>query len=139
MSAKKSYRPWKVWAGRLWASPNTLLGIAIGLLNANLPRRHEDRTIDIFLTRGLVHSICELLGIHAFTVGDCVLWRLPPTPYLRLHEERHVLQYHVLGPFFLPLYFGLLLTCGYWNHPFEKDARRASQCAVLPADFPHEN
>ena len=127
MKSKQQNPRWIIWTGRVWASPNTLIGIMIGFLNANRPHNNEGRTIDIFLTRGPVRSICDLLGIHAFTVGDCVLWRVPPTPCLRLHEERHIFQYHVLGPFFLPLYFVLLLTFGYWNHPLEKDARRASQ------------
>lgn len=127
VKAKYTHSRWQTWAGRVWASPNTVIGILIGLLNANLPQNNEGRTIDIFLTRGPVRSICEWLGIHAFTVGDCVLWRVTPTPCLRLHEERHIFQYHVLGPFFLPVYFALLLIFGYWNHPLEKDARRASQ------------
>ena len=110
---------------RAWASPNTLLGVALGLVNGNLPARFAD-SLDIHLhRRGPVAHICSRLGIHAFTLGDCVLWNVAPTPRLRIHELRHVTQYRLLGPFFLPLYFVLLLLFGYWNHPLERDARNA--------------
>ena len=108
--------------GRIWTSPNTLLGVLLGLLNGNLPRANGG-AFDIPLGGGVVAACCNVLGIRAFTVGDCILWNSPPTPVVRRHEMRHVAQYRLLGPLFLPLYFILLALSGYWNHPLERDAR----------------
>lgn len=108
--------------GRVWASPNTLLGILLGLINGNVPRRHDD-AFDIILGEGIVAACCNALGVRAFTVGDCILWNSPPHAVIRRHEMRHVAQFRVLGPFFLPVYFLLLAVCGYWKHPLERDAR----------------
>jgi hypothetical protein len=118
----------------LWNSPNTLLGLLIGMLNPALPRWHGG-AFEFYLQRGLVCSVCRLMRISAFTLGDCVLYAVPVVENLRVHEMRHVRQYRLLGPFFLPLYFLLLAAFGYCDHPFERDARRHEEriCGKLYA------
>jgi len=41
------------------------------------------------------------------------------------HECRHVAQYEQAGSIasFLPTYLGAIVQVGYWNCPFEQDAR----------------
>lgn len=108
----------------MWTLPNTLLGIALGLMNASLPRL-EDGVLNIYLRRsGVVRTVCGRIGISAFTMGDCVVYMVQPTPNLRVHEGRHIAQYHALGPLFLPVYFLLLMFFGYEEHPLEQDARQ---------------
>lgn len=93
-----------------------------------MPAR-EGGILEFRIRGGPVLWICARLNISAFTLGECVLYRVPPTPAVRVHERRHVTQYRMLGPFFLPVYFVLLAAFGYWNHPLERDARR------VEADF----
>lgn len=107
----------------LWNATNTVPGLVIGLLNPTCPKWH-DETFEFHMNRGLVSAICKRLGISAFTLGDCILYSVPPQRNLRVHERRHVAQYRLFGPFFLPVYFLLLLFFGYYRHPLERDARR---------------
>ena len=112
----------------LWNLPNTALGVVLGIgVGWTLPRRDGD-TIAFLLRRGPVSATCRWLGISAFTLGDCVLYRVAPTPALRAHERRHVTQYRRFGPFFLPVYFALLAGYGYNGHPLEVDARNHPEC-----------
>ena len=115
---------WWQWFGRAWALPYTIIGLLVGLVGRNTFQVHG-RTIEILLEKGPVLWGCNRMGISAFTLGDCVLYAVPPCPNLRIHEQRHVRQYWVLGPFFLPAYYILLALWGYWDHPFEKDARNS--------------
>lgn len=110
------------YLGHAWASPNTLLGISLGLASMTPPHR-EAGAINFYMTSGPVYRVCCALRIAAFTLGDCVLYAVPPTPNLRVHEGRHIAQYHALGPFFLPAYYMLLAYFGYEEHPLEVDAR----------------
>ena len=110
------------WVGRAWALPYTTLGLLLGLTGKN---KFEivNRVIEIHIKNGPVFWIGNNLGISAFTLGDCVLYLVPPCPNLRFHEGRHIQQYWVLGPMFLSVYYIGLALWGYWNHPLEKDAR----------------
>jgi len=109
--------------GSIWASPNTLLGFILGVANATQPRWHPAGVIEFHMDSGPAKLVCKKMGISAFTLGDCVLYAVAPTPNLRLHEFRHCLQYRVLGPFFLPMYYVFMATHGYWRNPLEVDAR----------------
>ncbi|MGI8905660.1 MAG: hypothetical protein ACR2IE_04120 [Candidatus Sumerlaeaceae bacterium] len=109
-------------AGSVWTLPNTLLGVVLGLLNGTIPQ-FEAGAVNFYMRRGMVGLVCNKLGISAFTVGDCVLYSADPTPNLRVHEGRHIAQYHALGLLFLPAYFLLLAFFGYEEHPLEQDAR----------------
>lgn len=81
-----------------------------------------NRVIEIRLDYGPALRVCQALGISAFTLGDCVIYAVPPCRNLRFHEKRHVFQYWLLGPFFLPAYYLGMAIWGYQNHPLEKDA-----------------
>jgi hypothetical protein len=105
----------------IWTSPNTALGLITGLLGFGLPRPGYG-AINFYLRRGLVHAIARSMGISAFTLGDCIIYLVEPTRNLRVHELRHVTQYHALGPLFLPSYFLMLAFFGYNDHPLEVDA-----------------
>lgn len=112
-----------LWAlGGLWALPYTLLGMLLGASSSCRPQRSHG-ALNYYVRKGPVRLVCDRLGIAAFTLGDCVLYVVEPTNNLRVHEGRHIAQYRALGPFFLPLYYLLLMIYGYANHPLEKDAR----------------
>jgi hypothetical protein len=111
-----------------WASPNTLLGIAIGLLLAGRFRR-VDGVIEIHGTA--VAAVLSRLYVPAaaLTLGHVVFGRdrqcLDST---RTHERVHVGQYERWGIAFLPAY--LLASAwlysrrrdGYLENPFEREA-----------------
>jgi hypothetical protein len=115
--------------GWAWNLPNTLLGLLIGLSNPSLPHVSHG-AINFDLRGGWIALLCNRLGVSAFTVGDCVLYACTPTDRLRVHESRHIAQYRLFGPFFLPVYFLLLLVFGYRNHPLERDATACEASAL---------
>jgi hypothetical protein len=94
--------------GKLWAAPNTLLGLLLGLPSLAFGAR---------IVRG--HNALQFLGYPlgsgALTLGNVVLYAgcgpdelgagygVAPVP-LGLHEQAHTLQYERLGPLFLPVY-----------------------------------
>ncbi|TWU16410.1 hypothetical protein [Allorhodopirellula heiligendammensis] len=114
--------------GYLWAGPNTVLGIAIGLL---LGGRFKcvDGVLEIHgrhVSRALARLI---IPASALTMGHVVFGRDPESlAVTRLHERVHVRQYEIWGPFFLPAYLGISLWLyarrrdGYRENPFEIEA-----------------
>ncbi|WP_404306383.1 hypothetical protein [Neorhodopirellula lusitana] len=114
--------------GYLWASPNSLLALAIGLL---LGGRFK-----------MVDGVVEIHGKHiarilqrfpnpaaAITIGHVVMGQtLRMLDQTRRHERVHVQQYARWGPFFLPAYTlasGFLYAIGrdgYRDNPFEIEA-----------------
>ena len=108
--------------GILWTLPNTLIGVMLGLMGLPFGARLRVRRGDLAcvfhgwpwgpggaLTLGnvILHTGTDLdvaCATYAHAAG------LGPEPPIRLaaHERAHVLQYLVLGPFFLPVY----LACG---------------------------
>ena len=56
----------------------------------------------------------------------CVLLHAEARPVTREHEARHVSQWALFGPLFLPLYLALVVGVGYAENPFEADARAYS-------------
>lgn len=122
----------------VWASPNTLLGLALGLawLIGGARLRRVDGVVELALpTRGRSPgSAVWRLPFAAITLGHVVL--AVDTAELirwRAHERVHVAQYERWGPLFLPAYLGCGLwqwVCGrdaYWDNPFEVEARRAGE------------
>lgn len=61
----------------------------------------------------------------ATTFGHIIMWSSGHQDNLvyRSHELRHVWQYSVLGPLFMPAYLVCQAIWGYWMNPFEVDAR----------------
>jgi len=122
--------------GALWTLPNTLAGLAAGLvaLAGGAKAEVSDGALVFHgvpfgpggaLTLGqvILHTGDSLEG-SALTYwckqhggGDCVR--------LGDHERAHVYQYLALGPLFLPLYF----LCGgiSWRNRFEQSADRYAQ------------
>jgi len=122
--------------GIVWTLPNTLIGLAVGLVGmpggARLSWRARDLAVEFAhfpwgpgtaLTLGncILHTGEDLdveCGLYAPVPGCDPLAR----PLLTDHERAHVFQYMLLGPFFLPVYF----ACGGISarNPFERAADR---------------
>ncbi|MGL4462159.1 MAG: hypothetical protein ACRC1K_08390 [Planctomycetia bacterium] len=118
----------------LWASPNTLLGAALGSLGLATGGGVQRRGGVIEFHGGLVDWMLRNIppiegGAAALTLGHVVLGRdrarLDAT---RAHEAVHVRQYETWGPFFIPLYLGLSAVLylrgrdAYRENPFEREA-----------------
>lgn len=118
------------WALRLWASPNSLIGLALGLLLMPFGARMR-----------IVDGVIEIAARHtpprrrwpfaAITFGHVVLGtHAQELQRLRAHERVHVRQCERWGPLFLPAYLlaGLWQWMrgqdAYWDNPFEVEARR---------------
>lgn len=120
--------PWyRLW-GYLWASPNTLFGIGIGLILGG-----RFRLVDgVFEVHGprVARVLARLLvPAVALTLGHVVFGRdAQALAATRRHERVHVRQYAIWGPFFLPAYLGISLWLyvtgrdGYRANPFEIEA-----------------
>lgn len=119
LSATRLLRPALYALGMAWTAPNTLAGVLAGLAALPFGARASLSPQDLALvfddvpwgpggalTLGnvILHTgasiDCECLS-YAHRAGLC------EQPAMRLadHERAHVLQYMVLGPLFLPLYF----------------------------------
>jgi hypothetical protein len=120
-------------AAYLWASPNTLLGIVIGIALAGRCRV-VDGVVEFhgpFLARNLNRL---WVPAAAITLGHCVLAQSADClNHTRAHERVHVRQYERWGPFFIPAYLGnslWLFVSGrdaYRDNVFEVAAFRDSE------------
>ena len=113
------------WLGFLWTSPNTLIGLALGLLTFQRPRLAHGLVLFDRTPRGLTRLLPRF-GRSAMTVGFVVLSARSVEGSLLAHERHHVRQYCAFGPLFLPVYFLLAIPYGYRRHPLERRAREAS-------------
>lgn len=119
----------------LWASPYTLVGLAIGGLGVCTGGRARVRegTVE-FYGGGTAWFVRHLpLGetTVAFTLGHTVLGQTDAgLDIARQHELVHVRQYERWGPLMGPAYLGcsvvlwLLGRHAYWDNPFERQAFR---------------
>jgi hypothetical protein len=113
---------WLLVTGMLWTLPNTILGLALGLLGVPFGARPRMRRADLAcvfhgwpwgpggaMTLGnvILHTGADL-GVPCATYAHAAGLRHEPAVWLADHERAHVYQYLVLGPLFLPLY----LLCG---------------------------
>ena len=108
----------------VWTSPNTLLGLLLGLLAFQRPRRTEGILVFDSHVRGSTWAL-RLFRRSAITYGHVVLSSRPVAGSLLVHELHHVGQYERLGPLYIPLYVLIWLFTGYRGHPFEEAARLA--------------
>lgn len=118
------------WARLLWAAPNSLIGLALGLLLMPLGARMRwvDGVLEIAAQRQRPRRQWPFTAI---TFGHVIVGtHAQALERLRAHERVHVRQYEHWGPLFLPAY----LLAGawqwfrgrraYWDNPFEVEARR---------------
>ncbi|HEX2030445.1 MAG TPA: hypothetical protein VHL78_03455 [Actinomycetota bacterium] len=108
----------------LWALPNTLLGLLVGLLSFQCPRRAGGLLVFDGPPRGSLWVI-RLFRRSAVTLGHVVLSNRPLEGALLAHERHHVWQYERLGPLYLPVYLLVWVFTGYRRHPFELAATLA--------------
>lgn len=120
-------------AGYGWASPNTLIGLALGLLVSLFGAR-------VRIVRGVLEFSGGALGaaiarpavripFRAITFGHVILGADTATlDAARDHEHVHVRQYETWGPLFIPAYVASSLwqlACGrrcYRDNWFERQA-----------------
>lgn len=117
----------------VWASPNTLIGMGIGVLALLTGGSVQYRRGCVEFYGGVVRwTLRQMLGgrgAAAMTLGHCILGQ--STDDLRIardHEHVHVAQYQRWGPFFLPAYLTWSLLRwmqgrdAYLDNPFEVEA-----------------
>ena len=119
--------------GYAWASPNTMLGVALGVIGTLFGARV--RVVDgaIEFCGGRLGSLLASPSVgcpfRALTLGHVILGTDAATlDCARSHEQVHVRQYELWGPLFLPAYaLSSLwqLACGrrcYRDNWFERQA-----------------
>ena len=128
--------PWLI-LGWLWASPVTVIVLAVVLLFGSLGAWSSLRLRDRFLEcvpGGLPGAIFRWTGTGAAAWGTLILFRTrarQASPDVRQHEAEHVRWWMILGPFGPPAYaveLGLDAIRGekfYRDNWFEEDARQA--------------
>jgi hypothetical protein len=118
--------------GLLWALPGTLLGLLLSLVLRPCGARWDQGVLWVRV-RGFWPR-----WVAAMTLGWVVLHTVTLTPRLVLHERRHVTQWMVLGPLFLPAYLAACAWAwvrtgqGYRWCWFEVDARKAEEVCCPP-------
>jgi hypothetical protein len=114
----------------LWASPNSLIGLALGLLLVPLGARMRrvDGVLEIAVCRQRPRRRWPFTAI---TFGHVIVGtHAQELERLRAHEQVHVRQCERWGPLFLPAYLlagawqCLRGRNAYWDNPFEVEARR---------------
>lgn len=118
------------WARRLWAAPNSLIGLALAL--CLLPFGARARLVDgVIEVAARPRSTRRPWPFEAITFGHVVVGAHPRAlDRLRAHERVHVRQCERWGPLFLPAYLlagawqWLRGRRAYWDNPFEVEARR---------------
>jgi hypothetical protein len=118
----------------IWASPNTLVGLVIGLTGLLFGShvRRAGRAIEFYEggVKWFLHQLPYGHFIMAITLGHVVLGQTDAALAIsREHEAVHVEQYERWGPFMLPAYF--LSSVYVWlsgrrfyrDNPFEREAR----------------
>jgi len=113
------------WLGFIWTLPNTLLGLAVGLLTFQRPRLADGALIFDRAPRG-VTALMPKANRAAMTIGFVIVSARPVTGTLLAHERHHIRQYCAWGPLFIPVYLVLSIPYGYRRHPMELQAQRAA-------------
>jgi hypothetical protein len=110
--------------GYVWALPNTLLGLLLGVLSFQRPRLDAGVVVFDRARRGFLWVFARTRW-RAITLGHVVLATRRLEGRLRAHEFAHVRQHARLGLLFLPSYLALHLFTGYRQNPFESAALHA--------------
>lgn len=122
----------------LWTSPNSLIGLAVGLLTLATGGQAQVRRGVLEFHGGFARWLLERLpprGIIAMTLGHTVLGiTAAALDVARDHEHVHVRQYERWGPLFLPAY-GLCSLAAWWrgerayrDNYFEREAYGEHEC-----------
>ncbi|MBY5163206.1 hypothetical protein [Salsipaludibacter albus] len=113
--------------GLAWASPVTLVGLAMAVLGGGRPT-WDDR-IGAFVATGVSGPSGWALrqaGLGANTMGHAIVVRGDrASDRLLAHEAVHVRQFERLGVLMYPLYLWYAARYGYRENPLEIAARRA--------------
>jgi len=128
----------------IWASPNTLVGLMLVVLNG-LTKGSVEIVDGVLEAHGpFIASLlrrCTVLpgGVAAITFGHVVLGRdREMLAFCRRHEHAHVRQYEVWGPAFIPVYLMASLWAwvngrgAYIGNAFERAAVQAELFTVSP-------
>ena len=124
------------WVLRLillvWVSPNSLIGILIGMLGLVSGGHMQIRQNCVEFHGGLVTWLLGLLpprGVMAMTLGHTIIGQTQiGLADCREHEQVHVRQYERWGPLFIPAYLGCSVYLwlnkrdAYRENPFEIEA-----------------
>ncbi len=107
------------WAGVLWTSPNTFLGLMIGLANLAFGGNVRFRVGAVECYGGGVRRMLRSLptgpNTAGMTLGHVILGQTAEgLERVSNHERVHVAQYCRWGPFFLPAY--ALSSVWAWLH-----------------------
>jgi hypothetical protein len=116
-----------------WASPNTAIGVVLGLLALIFGARFQSRQGVLEFSGGRLGALFAAPWLacpfRAVTLGHVILATDAETlDCAREHEQVHVRQYERWGPFFLPAYLASSvwqLLCGrrcYRDNYFERQA-----------------
>jgi hypothetical protein len=122
----------RIWS-YAWASPNTAIGLALGLVALVFRAQVQSRqgSLEFFGGRlGTLFAAPRLAcPFRAVTLGHVILATDSATlDCARAHEHVHVRQYELWGPLFLPAYAASSLwqlACGrrcYRDNWFERQA-----------------
>ena len=125
---------WLRWARVLWASPNTLIGLAFGLVLLLATRARWRRVGGTLEIAALRQAPRRRWPFAAITLGHVIVGtHAGELDRLRAHEQVHVRQCERWGPLFLPAYAlagvwqWLRGQDAYWDNPFEVEARRGER------------
>lgn len=124
----------------VWASPWTLLGLAIGLAARASGGGCQRVGHVLEFYGGVIDRVLRWVpisgGAAAMTLGHCVIARTRgDLDRSRRHELVHVAQYERWGPLFVPAYLACSAWCWlrgyhpYLDNPFEEEAYRLERLA----------
>lgn len=126
-----------------WAGPNSLVGVALGLLMSLAGARPRILRGALEFSGGALGAVIAIpvarIPFRAITFGHVILGVNAATlDAAREHEHVHVRQYEAWGPFFLPAYVASSLwqlACGrrcYRDNWFERQAYDACGAGCPP-------
>ena len=126
----------------LWAAPNSVLGLVLGLLAMLLGARARVHRGALEVGGGRVgYAVSRLPAPYAFsamTMGHVILGvDHAALAELRQHEHVHVRQYERWGPLFLPAYFASsLLAWVRGRDPYRENHFEREAFALAPGPMP---